>query len=50
MVKVFRPDLEWDWRRAGGVIAVYTKKGGDEKRSDANFKGLDRVLLTGYSR
>ncbi|HEX9511048.1 MAG TPA: hypothetical protein VF939_11245 [Puia sp.] len=50
MVKVFRPGSGVGFGGgAGGVIAVYTKKGGDEKRSDANFKGLDRVLLTGYS-
>jgi hypothetical protein len=50
MVKVFRPGSGVGFGGgAGGVIAVYTKKGGDEKRSDANFKGLDRALLTGYS-
>lgn len=50
MVKVFRPGSGVGFGGgAGGVIAVYTKKGGDEKKSDANFKGLDRALLTGYS-
>lgn len=50
MVKVFRPGSGVGFGGgAGGVIAVYTKKGGDEKKSDANFKGLDRALLAGYS-
>ncbi len=50
MVKVFRPGSGVGFGGgAGGVIAVYTKKGGDEKKSDASFKGLDRALLTGYS-
>lgn len=50
MVKVFRPGSGVGFGGgAGGVIAVYTKKGGDEKRNDANFKGLDRTLLVGYS-
>jgi hypothetical protein len=50
MVKVFRPGSGVGFGGgAGGVIAVYTKKGGDEKKSDANFKGLDRVQLIGYS-
>jgi hypothetical protein len=33
----------------GGTIAVYTKKGGDNKTTDPNFKGLPRALLVGYS-
>ena len=50
MVKVFRPGSGVGFGGgAGGVIAVYTKKGGDEKKSDANFKGLDRIQLIGYS-
>jgi hypothetical protein len=50
MVKVFRPGSGVGFGGgAGGVISVYTRKGGDEKKSDANFKGLDRALLTGYS-
>jgi hypothetical protein len=50
MVKVFRPGSGVGFGGgSGGVIAVYTKKGGDEKRSDANFKGLDRVQFIGYS-
>ena len=50
MVKVFRPGSGVGFGGgAGGVIAVYTKKGGDEKKSDPNFKGLERALLTGYS-
>ena len=50
MVKVFRPGSGVGFGGgAGGVIAVYTKKGGDEKRNDANFKGLDHAVLVGYS-
>ena len=50
MVKVFRPGSGVGFGGgAGGVIAVYTKKGGDEKRGDANFKGLERQLVVGYS-
>jgi hypothetical protein len=50
MVKVFRPGSGVGFGGgAGGVIAVYTKKGGDEKRSDPNIKGLDRAFLVGYS-
>jgi len=50
MVKVFRPGSGVGFGGgAGGVIAVYTRKGGDEKRNDANFKGLDRATLVGYS-
>jgi len=50
MVKVFRPGSGVGFGGgAGGVIAVYTRKGGDEKRNDASFKGLDRVTLVGYS-
>jgi len=49
-VKVFRPGSGVGFGGgAGGVIAIYTKKGGDEKRNDANFKGLDRAVLVGYS-
>jgi len=50
MVKVFRPGSGVGFGGgAGGVIAVYTRKGGDEKRNDANFKGLERTQLIGYS-
>jgi hypothetical protein len=49
-VKVFRPGSGVGFGGgSGGVIAVYTKKGGDEKRNDPNFKGLDRQILIGYS-
>jgi len=50
MVKVFRPGSGIGFGGgAGGVIAVYTKKGGDNKGADANFKGLPRAILIGYS-
>ena len=49
-VKVFRPGSGVGFGGgAGGVIAVYTKKGGDEKRTDPSFKGLERQILVGYS-
>jgi hypothetical protein len=50
-IKVFRPGSGVGFGGgAGGTIAVYTKKGGDEKHiSDANIKGLDRAILIGYS-
>jgi TonB-dependent Receptor Plug Domain len=50
MVKVFRPGSGVGFGGgAGGTIAIYTKKGGDNKGNDANFKGLPRALLVGYS-
>jgi hypothetical protein len=51
MVKVFPPGSGVGFGGgAGGTIAVYTKKGGDEKRGDnPNFKGLDRAILIGYA-
>jgi hypothetical protein len=50
MVKVFRPGSGVGFGGgSGGTIAVYTKKGGDDKRTDPNFKGLDRAILIGYS-
>jgi hypothetical protein len=50
MVKVFRPGSGVGFGGgAGGVIAVYTRKGGDEKRNDANFKGLAHTTLVGYA-
>ena len=49
-VKVFRPGSGVGFGGgAGGVIAIYTKRGGDEKRNDPSFKGLERQLLIGYS-
>lgn len=50
MVKVFRPGSGVGFGGgSGGTIAVYTKKGGDEKRTDPNFKGLARAILIGYA-
>jgi hypothetical protein len=50
-VKVFRPGSGVGFGGgSGGTIAVYTKKGGDEKRAyDPNIKGLDKAVLIGYS-
>ena len=50
LVKVFRPGSGVGFGGgSGGTIAVYTKKGGDEKRNDGDFKGLEHALLTGYA-
>jgi hypothetical protein len=50
MVKVFRPGSGVGFGGgAGGVIAIYTKKGGDERKNNDNIKGLDRTILVGYS-
>ncbi len=51
LVKVFRPGSGVGFGGgSGGVIAIYTKKGGDEKKGDdPSWKGLDRAILIGYS-
>ncbi|HEY4111204.1 hypothetical protein [Puia sp.] len=50
LVKIFPPGSGVGFGGgAGGTIAIYTKKGGDEKRADPNIKGLDRAILIGYS-
>ncbi len=33
----------------GGAIAIYTKRGGDNKGSNANSKGMENIVLGGYS-
>lgn len=50
-VKVFRPGSGVGFGGgSGGVLSIYTKKGGDEKRGDdPSFKGLDRATLIGYA-
>ena len=49
-VKIFRPGSGVGFGGgSGGVISIYTKKGGDAKQNDANFKGLDRAILIGYA-
>lgn len=49
-VKVFRPGSGVGFGGgSGGTIAIYTKKGGDQKYNDPNIKGLDRAPLMGYS-
>ncbi len=35
---------------AGGAIAIYTKKGGDERKTDPGKKGMETTILAGYSR
>jgi hypothetical protein len=50
MVKVFRPGSGVGFGGgAGGTIAVYTKKGGDNKGTDPTAKGLPRAIVAGYS-
>ena len=49
MVKVFSPgSAAGIGNSAGGVISVYSKKGGD-KPPDPDVKGLDMVRLQGYT-
>ena len=49
-IKVFRPGSGVGMGGgANGTIAVYTKKGGDSKAADPNFKGLPKARLIGYS-
>ena len=47
-VKVFRPGASIVSGGGGGVIAIYTRKGGDSQASPAT-KGLDAVQMIGYS-
>jgi hypothetical protein len=49
MVKVFRPGSGVAFGGgAGGVIAVYTRKG-SERKADPMIKGLDQARIIGYS-
>jgi hypothetical protein len=49
MIKVFSPGSAGVMGNgAGGVISVYTKKGGD-KKPDPNIKGLDMTRIAGYN-
>ncbi|MBW8682738.1 MG2 domain-containing protein [Chitinophaga rhizophila] len=49
LVKVFRPPFMGGFGGgAGGAIAVYTKKGGDNA-GDQNFRGFERMKKAGYS-
>jgi hypothetical protein len=47
-VKVFRPGESMVSGGGGGVIAIYTRRGGDAQ-PDPNTKGLNYVQLAGYS-
>lgn len=50
MIKVFRPPFMFATGGGrGGAIAIYTKKGGDNK-FNLNIKGLDYTLLEGYTK
>jgi hypothetical protein len=50
MIKVFRPPFMFATGGGrGGAIAIYTKKGGDNKLN-LTIKGLDYTLLEGYTR
>lgn len=50
-IKVFRPGASGVMGGGqGGAIAVYTKKGGDNRGADdPNFKGLEHTTVVGYS-
>ncbi|TCZ67911.1 hypothetical protein [Flaviaesturariibacter aridisoli] len=47
-VKVFRPGESLAYGAGGGLIAVYTKKGGDRPVNN-NAKGLSSTLVAGYT-
>lgn len=47
-IKIFRPGESIVSGSGGGVIAIYTRKGGDAAPS-ADAKGLSAVQMTGYS-
>lgn len=47
-VKVFRPGESIASGGGGGVISIYTRKGGDAQ-SNPNTKGLSYAQMTGYS-
>lgn len=47
-VKVFRPPFMGSSNGGGGAIAVYTRKGGDEKQTTTG-KGLPYKYIAGYS-
>ncbi|QHS63860.1 MG2 domain-containing protein [Chitinophaga agri] len=50
LVKVFRPPFMGGFGGgAGGAIAVYTKKGGDNTGSDQTIRGFERMKKAGYS-
>jgi hypothetical protein len=49
-VKAFRPPFFGAvGGGAGGAIAIYTKKGGDNTSSNSSISGLDKTRLTGYA-
>ncbi len=51
LIKVFRPPFFGSMGGgSGGAIAIYTKKGSDNRGSDPNSKGLENTILGGYSR
>jgi hypothetical protein len=47
-IKVFRPGSSIVSGGGGGVIAIYTRKGGDSQ-PDPNAKGLSYIPIAGYS-
>ncbi|MCX6207659.1 MAG: hypothetical protein NTZ19_15560 [Bacteroidetes bacterium] len=50
MIKVFRPPFMFATGGGrGGAIAIYTKKG-DDNKINLNIKGLDYTLLEGYTK
>jgi hypothetical protein len=49
-VKAFRPPFFGAMGGgAGGAIAIYTKKGGDNTSANSSISGLDKTRLTGYA-
>jgi hypothetical protein len=50
-IKVFRPPFFGSVSGgSNGAIAVYTKRGGEGRKSDSNSRGMENTILGGYSR
>jgi len=50
-VKVFRPPFFGaSGGGAGGAIAIYTRRGNDGKKEDYSGKGMNFIMLAGFSR
>ncbi|HVI47764.1 MAG TPA: MG2 domain-containing protein [Chitinophaga sp.] len=49
LIKVFRPPFMGGFGGANGAIAVYTKKGGDNKTPDPTIKGFQLYKKAGYT-
>jgi hypothetical protein len=51
MIKTFPPIFMYATGGGrGGAIAVYTKRGGDVKQINSDIKGMENMVLAGYSK